>query len=67
MELLWIIIVFCLMYVLVVYLCLHYISIIRKETDEWKELAIDVQQKLHKEIAYMNTERDNINTEKDNV
>ena len=55
------------MYVVVVYLCLHYISIIRKETDEWKELAIDVQQKLHKEIAYMNTERDNINTEKDNV
>ena len=46
---------------------LSYVCIIRKETDEWKELAIDVQQKLHKEIAYMNTERDNINTEKDNV
>lgn len=60
MELLWIIIVFCLMYVVVVYLCLHYISIIRKETDEWKELAIDVQQKLHKTITNIDTKKDNV-------
>ena len=60
MELLWIIIVFCLMYVIVVYLCLHYISIIRKETDEWRGLAIDVQQKLNKTITDINTEKDNV-------
>ena len=48
------------MYVIVVYLCLHYISIIRKETDEWRGLAIDVQQKLNKTITDINTEKDNV-------
>jgi len=61
MELLWIITIFCVMYAVVVFLCLHYVQIINRERDEWKNLACTATEEMNSIEKEMERIRQDLN------